>query len=80
MGKVVNATLIKLKTDDGLVEFHPDVPLGKVYKIDLSLVKTMEMYNHVKNVSHMKEMVWDMRGGWLPTEVLSWEGKGGDQP
>lgn len=73
--KTVTATLIKLATEDGLVEFNYDVPIGKVYKIDLSTKATVELFNQERNISHFKEVVWDTRGGWLPTEVLQWEGK-----
>lgn len=75
--KIVTATLIKRATSDGLVEFNDDVPLGKVYRIDLTLIQLKPMYHLDKLVAHEKEMVWDVKGGWLPTECLSWEGKDG---
>lgn len=73
---IVTATLIKKTTDDGLHEIHDNVPLGKKYKIDLSTIRMMDGYNHVKNISwKRREMVYTDCAGWYPTELLMWEGK-----
>lgn len=75
MSKIVIAHLIKLATDDGMVEFNDDVPIGKMYKIDLSLLFLQYVWNERTGEGKEREMVWDTKGGWLPTECLTWEGK-----
>lgn len=73
---IVTAILVKRITDDGLHEIHDNIPLGKKYQIDLSTIKKVDGYNHVKNISwKQREIVEVAFDGWYPTELLMWEGK-----
>ena len=68
------ARLIKRATDDGLYEFHDDVPLGRVYDVDLVHARIVPLFNVAKQVAHEKVLVVDLvRGGWLPLECLEVE-------
>ena len=70
----VKATLIKRKTDDGMVEFMSHVPLGKVYYVDLDTRTTTEWFNAEFNKHHIKEIIVECESGsWLPTECLQIE-------
>lgn len=68
---IVKAKLKKLKTDDGMVEILPDIPLGKIYFIDLDSKRILRAYNIEFHQMHSKESVQDVSsGGWLPMELL----------
>lgn len=54
---LVPAKLVKLKTDDGLVEMEPGVEIGKRYVIDLDSLKKEKMTNLEKKVVHEKYTV-----------------------
>jgi hypothetical protein len=73
---IVEARLINHCTDDGLMEFRDDIPLGKVYLVDLSTRRILEGFNFVKGMCWQREMVEVVGGGWLPTELLTWPEKG----
>jgi hypothetical protein len=68
--KSVTARLKKRVTSDGLVEMHDHVPIGKEYKIDADSRGNRTGYNYIKRKSWDRELVWDINGGWLPTELL----------
>jgi len=73
--RIVTATLIKGKTDDGLVECFDDVLLGKKYQVDADSIRMEEGYNYIKNKEWRREVVNDVEenGAWLPTEILDIE-------
>ena len=71
----MQATLIKRKTDDGLLEMQDHIPLGTTYEIDLATIMDQNGYNFVLEVIWNREMVMADNGEWLPTELLNWEGK-----
>lgn len=74
--RIVEATLIKKATDDGLMEFIDEVELGRKYRIDLDSMAFYSMYNKEQEKYHTKAMVMDVEeGAPLPTECLMWEGK-----
>lgn len=73
---IIDAVLIKHATLDGLMEIDDAVPLGKKYKVDLSSIKLRKGFNFYKQVVWEREMILDtVNGGYLPTELLQWEGK-----
>ncbi len=67
---IARATLIKLKTDDGFVEMHDDVPLGRVYLVELTTRRMRRGMHLPTRSTWQREMVEDVEGGWLPTELL----------
>lgn len=68
---IVKATLVKHKTDDGLVEFNAGVPLGQEYLVDLQTRRKAQMLNGEFMVMHEKEVINDATNGrWLPIECL----------
>jgi len=73
---IVTAELIKRKTEDGLVEMNDDIPIGKIYQVDLSTIRTGKGLNTVHNIKWEREVidVKDDDAGdwrWMPTELLS---------
>jgi hypothetical protein len=69
---IVTAKLIKKETDDGLMTVRDHVELGSEYQIDLSTLTIRMGYNYLQGQEWEREMVKDVEGGWLPTEILSW--------
>lgn len=71
---VVEATLVKRITDDGLVEIRDEIPLGQVYQVDLETVCMMRGLHIQSRALWEREMIWDaVAGGYLPTELLEIE-------
>jgi len=71
--KIVTAKLIKHKTDDGLVEMKDDIPLGKIYEVDLNSIQTGHGFNMVKRIKWEREVIYAKDGNewlWFPTELL----------
>lgn len=72
---VVNAKLVKRKTEDDLVEVFEHVPLGKVYRVLLESRLEYEVYNVPTKRVVKREMILDVDvHEWLPTELLEIEG------
>ena len=69
---IVKAKLIKRKTDDGLVEVHDHVPLGRIYQVDLSTRKMSRGMNLNTGQIWERETVL-IEGLWFPTELLEIE-------
>jgi hypothetical protein len=69
------ATLIKRRTENGLVELEDHVPLGKRYRALPAFRRTFQAL-HESGVYHEVEMVMTDDGQWFATELLSWPGKG----
>ena len=67
---LVKARLVKIRTDDGLVEFHESTPIGKEYTVDLDSVRTRRMWNTDHDCEHEKVIVSAVGGRWLPLECL----------
>jgi len=74
------ATLIKLKTDDGMIEVDDDIPLGKEYDVALGTRQMVTGFNIPKQIwwgeremvwAHAEEPEWE---GWFPTELSRFEG------
>ncbi len=57
------------------MEFRDDIPLGKVYLVNLATRRIWGGFNIDKGLSWEREMVQAVEGGWLPTELLTWQGK-----
>jgi hypothetical protein len=69
--RIVEMKLVKRKTDDGMMEVHNSIPLGKTYKVDLDSLQKQRMYNTDYNQEHQKVMIRDLEtGGWFPYELL----------
>lgn len=71
MTRWVTATLVKLKSDDGLIEMNADVPLGKHYVVDLDSRRVDDLFNFTYFREHTKESIATRDGGRLPTDLLS---------
>jgi len=73
---IVTAKLVKLVTDDKLAEVNPDVPLGKVYRVDINTRRRALMFNIMHRVEHEKEIVYAYPpgNGWLICELLEFGG------
>jgi len=67
---IVKAVLVKTSTKDGLINFHGDIELGKEYYVDLNSIQEVGGIHMSTQTVWSREMVWDIEGGWLPTEVL----------
>jgi len=71
---LVKALLVKRSTDDGLMEFHDDIPLGKLYQVVLESRMNKSGYNVIKKQKWTREMIQDVETeGWLPIECLQIE-------
>ena len=68
--RIVKAKLIKRTTDDGLFEIEDDIPIGKQYLVDLDSMEKCFGRNTVKGVNWEKVIIYDVFGGWMPTELL----------
>lgn len=69
--KIVKARLVKRATADGLLEFMPQVPIGKIYEIDIKSRRLTDMFNIEQGLRHSKEVVNEAHGGgWLCMELL----------
>jgi hypothetical protein len=66
----VTATLIKKKSEDGLIEVNEDVPLGKKYKVDPKSIKTVNLRNVELGRNHEKDMIRCHDGSLFPIELL----------
>jgi hypothetical protein len=63
--------LVKRKTNDGLMEVHDHISLGKIYIIDLDSMRTDILFNTVQKQKHKKVMVTEViSGGSMPLELL----------
>jgi len=82
MGTWVKARLIAMKTKSGLFDMHKTVArIGTEYLIDVESCRTVELRNKTSLLRCSAEIVTvidpDDRCSWLPTELLTWEGKHG---
>jgi hypothetical protein len=69
--RIVEMKLVKRKTDDGMIEVHDNIQLGKIYKVDLDTLQKQKMYNTILRKVHEKEMIFDVEAnGWFPYEIL----------
>jgi len=73
---IVKATLVKLATDDGLVQFEAHAKLGAEYFVELNsimrqqrMIHTSEETNGTPTV-HFKDIIWTAHGDWLPLECI----------
>ena len=74
MARIVLARLIKKEPADGLMTFRDEVPLGKIYWIDLDTRGVFKLLNVETGQIHIKELVVDIRDtnpiSALPMECL----------
>jgi hypothetical protein len=68
--KIVKAKLVKRITEDKLMEVSLTIPDGKEFLVDLDVKMKMSFKNTEHNIIHEKEMVKDVRSGFLPVELL----------
>lgn len=54
---IVEAKLVRHKSEDGLVEVWEDIPIGKIYKIDLDTLRKATFYNEKFKKMHDKYIV-----------------------
>jgi hypothetical protein len=75
--QIVQATLIKLATDDGLCSFEPGVSVGQKYLVDLDTIRRgQSMIHHHDNgtfEAHTKDIINTVDAGWLPLQCLRLE-------
>lgn len=67
--EIVVVKLIKRKTEDGLLEFYEDVPIGNKYVVYKEPV-LVEGLHKPTCTYWQREMYEAVDGGWLPTELL----------
>lgn len=71
---IVEAKLIKTVTDDGFMELHDDIPIGKIYRVDLDQIEMVKGFNVPTRQFWEKEMIYaeDPKGhpGWMPLELF----------
>lgn len=77
---IVQATVTKLATDDGLIEFEPHVAIGHTYLVDVcSIRRAQPMVKQLPDgtfIEHKKDIVYlaaDDEAGWLPLDCLKLE-------
>jgi hypothetical protein len=76
---IVQATVTKLATDDGFIEFEPHVAIGHTYLVDVcSIRRAQPMVKQLPDgtfVEHAKDIVYLATGeaGWLPLDLLKLE-------
>lgn len=65
---LLQAKLIKRKTADGLMEIEDDIPLGKIYYVDIDSIRKAKYLNVHKDTYHYKEVIdtQDESGRMLP--------------
>jgi hypothetical protein len=72
---VVRATLVKLKTDDGLVQFEAHATLGAEYFVDLTTIMREQRMIHTGDngqpTVHHKDIIFTVDGTWLPLDCLA---------
>lgn len=72
---VVRATLVKLSTDDGLVQFEAHAKLGAEYFVDVTTIMRAQRLIHTGDngtpTVHHKDIIWTVDGIWLPLQCLS---------
>ena len=73
--KVVKAILDKKRTDDGMFNISDNVPIGKVYSVDLDSIRMMKGKNVIHNTTWTREMINVIEDDslyqeWMPTELL----------
>lgn len=73
---IVEATLIKHRTDDGLAGIKSNVPLGKTYKVDLDSIRTGQFINFDKFEMHEKQIIDDISGLYLFLDLLEIKNEG----
>jgi len=61
--------LIKRKTDDGLMEIEDNIPLGKIYEVDLSTKKSLRGMN-IQTGQLWERLMVQIDGQWFPLELL----------
>jgi hypothetical protein len=63
--------MVKLATEDGMIEAAPGVAVGATYLVDLATRRTVTLRHLVTGVVHEKEIVMTYPpAGWLCTEML----------
>lgn len=67
---LIQVQLVKKATDDGLVEFEDDIPLGRVYLVELDSRRTVMLLNDDTGGAHLKDIIYTVDGAWLPVECL----------
>jgi hypothetical protein len=67
---LIQAELVKRATADGLVEFEDDIPLGRVYLVEVDSHQVLMLLNDETGDCHMKEVIYTDEGVWLPVECL----------
>lgn len=68
---IVVATIVKRKSDDGLIELQPDVELGKKFKVELNSRRVVVLENLEFGKLHRKEIIDTYPyNGWLPLELI----------
>lgn len=77
---IVKATVIALKTEDGLCEFEPHVQVGQTYLVDLTTIRRQAAMGHRREdgsvIHHQKDIIFlalDDDTGWLPLDLLKLE-------
>ena len=65
------AKLVKHKTIDGLMEIFEDIPLGKIYEVDLDSIEVVDGFNFEKDISWKnRKIISTINDGILPLELL----------
>lgn len=69
------ATIIKLKTADGLVEMAKNIQIGTTYRVDLETMREVPLCNIEFGKNHSKMIITRLTGrgepdGWLAVELL----------
>ncbi len=68
---IVKAKLVKRKSDNGFFEVFENVPLGKIYLIDLDTISEREGF-HIPTKTFWKCTIVDTDSGWFPIELLDY--------
>ncbi len=71
---IVEAKLVKLKSEDGFWEMLNYVQLGTVYEVDTETIRIARVWNRKLRKEASTTVIRCTNGTWLPVELLELPG------
>ena len=69
--KLRRAVLTKLRSDNGLFQVEPEVPLGKEYWVYPESVQLGHFIHHASGQRHKAQIIYLQDGTFMPLELLT---------
>lgn len=73
--RIIIIKVIKLKTDDGLVEFKDEIKVGKEYAVDSDSKRWVGWFHVPTMTSVQRVSIRAINGKWFPIELFKIEEK-----